>query len=126
GMLPDWLAAWPWERWEPGWGMAPISDETQAEIARIEDTVETFLRTRPKAEIYREGIRRRILVAPVATVADVAGDPQLAAREYFRPVDDGPLGRVAYPGPVARLSATPLADPRPAPAPGAHNDAVYG
>jgi benzylsuccinate CoA-transferase BbsE subunit len=106
--------------------MTPVSDETQTEIVRVEEAVEAFLRTRPKAEIYREGVRRRILVAPVATVADVVADPQLAARAFFRPVDDGALGRVAYPGPLARLSATPLADPRRAPDPGEHNDLVYG
>jgi crotonobetainyl-CoA:carnitine CoA-transferase CaiB-like acyl-CoA transferase len=125
-MLPDWLRDWPWERWEPGWAME-VSPQAQAEMVRIEETVEAFLRTRTKAEIYREGIRRRILVAPVATVADIVGDPQLAFREYFRPVEDRTLGATPrVPGPFARLSATPLADPRRPPAPGEHNAAVYG
>ncbi|HYR96841.1 MAG TPA: CoA transferase, partial [Candidatus Binatus sp.] len=124
GMLPDWLRDWPWERWEPGWAME-VSPQAQVEMERIEATVEAFLRTRTKAEIYREGIRRRILVAPVATVADIAADPQLAFREYFRPVDDPALGAtVRFPGPLARLSATPLAAPRRPPAPGEHNAAV--
>jgi benzylsuccinate CoA-transferase BbsE subunit len=125
GALPAWLAAWPWEKWEPGWLMA-ISPETHAEIERIEQAVEWFLRTRSKAEVYREGVRRKILVAPVATVADVAADPQLAARGYFRPIAGGPLDGVRHPGPFARLSATPLLDPRRAPGIGEHNDAVYG
>jgi crotonobetainyl-CoA:carnitine CoA-transferase CaiB-like acyl-CoA transferase len=126
GMLPAWLRAWPWEQWEPGWAMR-ISPEAQAEMVRIEEAVADFLRTRTKAEVYREGVRRRILVAPVATVADVVADRQLAAREYFRPVDDPVLGRrVHWPGPFARLSATPLAEPRRAPEPGEHNAEVYG
>jgi benzylsuccinate CoA-transferase BbsE subunit len=126
GLLPDWLRAWPWEQWEPGWAM-DMSPETQAEMVRIEDAVSAFLRTRTKAEVYREGIRRRILVAPMATVADVAADPQLAARNYFRPVDDPALGRrVRFPGPFARLSATPLAEPTRPPQPGEHNAKVYG
>jgi crotonobetainyl-CoA:carnitine CoA-transferase CaiB-like acyl-CoA transferase len=125
-MLPDWLRDWPWERWEPGWAME-VSPQAQAEMVRIEETVEAFLRTRTKAEIYREGIRRRILVAPVATVTDIAADPQLSFREYFRPLHDPALGGSArFPGPFARLSATPLADPGRAPAPGEHNAAVYG
>jgi len=99
----------------------------QAEMVRIEEAVEAFLRTRTKAEVYREAVRRRILVAPVATVADIAADPQLAFREYFRPVDDDVLGRrVRYPGPFARLSATPLAEPRRPPEPGEHNPRVWG
>ena len=126
GMLPDWLREWPWERWEPGWAM-DVSPQAQGEMERIEATVEAFLRTRSKAEIYREGIRRRILVAPVATVADIASDPQLAFREYFRPVEDPSLGATArFPGPFARLSGTPLAGPRRPPATGQHNAAVYG
>lgn len=126
GMAPAWLRDWPWEQWEPGWGMSATPD-AQAELVRIEEQVEAFLRTRTKAEVYREGIRRRILVAPVATVADIAADPQLAFREYFRPVEDAPLGRtVRYPGPFVRMSATPLADPRRPPEPGEHDDEVYG
>jgi len=125
GMLPDWLAAWPWEQWEPGFAME-MKPAAQAEMIRIEEAVAAFLRTRTKAEVHREGFRRRILVAPVATVADVAADPQLAARAFFRPVDDPRLGRaVATPGPFARLSATPLAPPRRAPEPGEHNAEVY-
>ena len=126
GMLPDWLREWPWERWEPGWAME-MSPQAQAEMVRIEETVTAFLRTRTKAEIYREGTARRILIAPVATVADIADDPQLAAREYFRPIDDPILGQtVRFPGPFARLSRTPLAPPRRPPAPGEDNERVYG
>ena len=126
GMLPDWLREWPWEKWEPGWAME-ASPTAQAEMVRIEEVVAAFLHDRTKAEIYREGIRRRILVAPVATVADIAADPQLDFREYFRPLDDPALGGPArFPGAFARLSATPLAEPRAAPAPGEHNARVYG
>jgi len=125
-MLPAWLRAWPWEQWEPGWAME-ASPAAQAEMVRIEEAVAAFLRTRTKAEVYREGVRRRILVAPVATVADIVADPQLAFRDYFRPVDDAALGRrVRYPGPFARLSATPLAEPRRPPEPGEHNRHVWG
>ena len=60
-------------------------------------------------------------------MADIAADGQLTFRDYFRPLDDPGLGRtLRFPGPFARLSATPLADPRRPPAPGEHNEAVYG
>jgi len=126
GMLPAWLRDWSWEEWEPGWAME-ASPAAQAELERIEEAVAAFLQTRTKAEVYREGVRRRILVAPVATVADIAADPQLAFREYFRPVDDEVLGpSLRYPGPFARLSATPLAEPRRPPEAGEHNPHVWG
>src|SRR5439155_1475314 len=101
GMLPTWLREWPWEQWEPGWAME-ASPAAQAELVRIEEAVAAFLHTRTKAEVYREGVRRRILVAPVATVADIAADPQLAFREYLRPRDDvvrlGPPWHEGKPG----------------------------
>jgi crotonobetainyl-CoA:carnitine CoA-transferase CaiB-like acyl-CoA transferase len=126
GMAPAWIRDWPWETWDPGWAMQ-ASPTAQAEMERIEDVVAAFLATRTKAEIYREGVARRILVAPVATVADIAHDPQLAARGFFRPVEEPAFGRtIRYPGPFARLSATPLAEPRRPPEPGEHNAAVYG
>ena len=125
GMLPGWLREWPWAEWEPGWAME-MSPEVQAEMVRIEEAVEAFLRTKTKGEIYREGMRRRMLVAPVATVEDVTRDPQLAAREYFRPLTDETLGRtLRFPGPFARLSATPLAEPSRPPEPGEHNERLY-
>ena len=49
-----------------------------------------------------------------------------AARDYFRAVDARALGTLRVPGPFARLSATPLADPRRAPEVGEHNAAVWG
>jgi benzylsuccinate CoA-transferase BbsE subunit len=100
--------------------------ERQAELVRIEEEVAAFLRTRTKAEVYREGVRRRILIAPIATVADIVDDPQLAFREYFRPVElPGAAAPIRFPGPFAHLSATPLAAPRRAPEPGEHNGAIY-
>jgi benzylsuccinate CoA-transferase BbsE subunit len=98
----------------------------QAELERIEDVVGAFLATRTKAEVYAEGVRRNILMAPVATAADIAADPQLAYREYFQSVPDPVLGRtVRFPGPFARLSATPLAAARRPPTAGEHNTQVY-
>src|SRR5689334_13387721 len=94
------------------------SPQAQGEMERLEAVVEPFLRTRTQAGHSREGILRELLVGPVATVADTADYPQLAFREYFQPVDDPGLGgTVRFPGPCARLSATPLAPPRRAPAP---------
>src|SRR5215470_4492316 len=125
GMLPGWLREWPWTEWEPGWAME-MTPELQAQMVRIEEAVEAFLRTKTKEEIYREGMRRRMLVAPVATVEDIVRDRQLAAREYFRPLSDEVLGRtLRFPGPFARLSATPLAEPARPPEPGEHNERLY-
>ena len=68
-------------------------------------------------EIYREGQRRRIAFSPVNTLADLAGDEQLAARGYFVEGEDG----LRYPGAPFRHSATPWQGGGHVPAPGEHN-----
>jgi len=71
-------------------------------------------------EMYHEGQRRRIALTPVATTADVAGDPHLAARGFFVERADPVLGIVRWPGAPYRHAATPWRIARPAPRPGEH------
>jgi crotonobetainyl-CoA:carnitine CoA-transferase CaiB-like acyl-CoA transferase len=84
--------------------------------------------TMTKREIYAGGLKRRILLSPVQTVAEIAADDQLEAREFFVPVPHPNLGgaNLTFPGPFAKLSATPLAPPTPAPKLGEHNQEIYG
>ena len=42
--------------------------------------------TMTKDEIYAQTLKRRILLAPVATEADIARDEQLKARDFWIPV----------------------------------------
>jgi crotonobetainyl-CoA:carnitine CoA-transferase CaiB-like acyl-CoA transferase len=79
-----------------------------------------------KAEIYAEALKRRILLAPVATVADITASEQLAARNFFVPIAHEDLGAtIAYPGPFAKLSETPLTVASRAPHIGEHTSEVY-
>jgi benzylsuccinate CoA-transferase BbsE subunit len=77
------------------------------------------------SEIYHEGQRRHIAFTPVSTAADVARDPQLAARGYFVELDHPARGRLRYPGAPYRLERTPWALRGPAPRVGEHNRDVY-
>jgi crotonobetainyl-CoA:carnitine CoA-transferase CaiB-like acyl-CoA transferase len=108
--------------------ISPASDYDIQQVAEIEDRVERFLMTMTKREIQAEGLRRRILLAPVNTVAEIAVDEQLKAREFFVtvPADNNGAAHLTYPGPFAKLSATPLAPPGRAPRLGEHNEEVYG
>ena len=76
-------------------------------------------------EVYHEGQRRHIAFTPVSTAADVARDPQLAARGYFVSLEHPSGGRLRYPGAPYRLERTPWALRRPAPRVGEHNREVY-
>jgi benzylsuccinate CoA-transferase BbsE subunit len=76
-------------------------------------------------EVYREGQRRHLAITPVNTAAAVAGDPHLAAREYFVALEHSVAGELRYPGAPYRLSETPWRLCRPAPAVGEHNTEIY-
>ncbi|MEZ5406649.1 MAG: CoA transferase [Acidimicrobiales bacterium] len=96
-----------------------------SEYDRIQDVAAAFTSRRSKADLLREALARRLLIVPIATVADVVESEQYAARNYWRSIDVPELGRaVRFPGPFAVLSATPLDTGRPAPALGADDPAA--
>ncbi len=103
-------------------GREPVS-----EYERVRDEVLVrFFASKTKAELLAGAVERRVLIAPIATMADVAASDQLAERGYWEEVDMGPMGTVRFPGAMARLTATPLAAlPRP-PRLGEHTEEVMG
>ncbi|HLH76335.1 MAG TPA: CaiB/BaiF CoA-transferase family protein [Candidatus Binataceae bacterium] len=126
GQAAPWMNSMAWETWAPGMLMAASAEEL-AQVRELDQAVQAFLLPMTRAEIYRQGLRRRILLAPVNSVADIARDPQLAARQFFVPMAAPPgLPTLTVPGPFARLSQTPLTPTQPPPALGEHNQAVYG
>lgn len=126
GMAPQWMLDKDWTQWGPATFMNARGDEVQQEIDAIESTITAFLKTMTKAEIYAGALERRILLAPVATAADITASEQLAARNFFVPVAHEELGEtIPYPGPFAKLSYTPLSVAGRAPYIGEHNTEVY-
>jgi benzylsuccinate CoA-transferase BbsE subunit len=73
------LAAIDWKSWDP-------TKADQAEVDAIEAPVAKFFARLTKREFLTEGHRREMLGYPVATVADIASDPQLEARGFFQTV----------------------------------------
>ena len=63
-------------------------------------------------------------VAPVSTIADLATNVHLAAREFFVDQAQPPLGPLRGPGPLWRSSAAAPRVQRPAPQPGEHQTEV--
>jgi crotonobetainyl-CoA:carnitine CoA-transferase CaiB-like acyl-CoA transferase len=76
------LAAIDWKSWDP-------TQADQGEVDAIEAPVLKFFARLTKREFLTEGHRREMLGYPVATVADIAEDPQLAARGFFQTVAGG-------------------------------------
>src|SRR5690242_14802720 len=126
GHAADWMKTMDWNAWTPGLFMK-ATDEDLRKIAEMEERIERFFMTMTKEEIYAETLKRRLLLAPVATVADIADDVQLKAREYFVKVDhNDTVGRtLTMPGPFAKLSQTPISVTRRSPKLGEHNAEVY-
>jgi crotonobetainyl-CoA:carnitine CoA-transferase CaiB-like acyl-CoA transferase len=112
------LAAIDWKTWDP-------TKADQDEVDAIEAPVAKFFARLTKREFLNEGHRREMLGYPVATVADIASDPQLEARGLFQTIagslerfcgsfavidDERPPLRHHPDGPLA-AAPTPLATP---------------
>ena len=86
----------------------------------VSRTLQALFARHTKAELYQAALDRLLLVAPIHTVADLRADEQLAARGYFVTADQGARGPVAWAGPWARFTATPLVAATRAPHVGEH------
>ncbi len=110
-----------------GYGLLlATGEEPLDEYRRVQGVVEAFTRTRTKAELLDTALRRRLLIAPVSTLEDLATSEQLADREFWDFVDDAALSNqpIRAPGPMARLTATPLARMGRPPRLGEHTESV--
>jgi crotonobetainyl-CoA:carnitine CoA-transferase CaiB-like acyl-CoA transferase len=105
-------------------GMLLSGREPMEGYERIREVVAAFFRSKTKAELFEIARANNLLIAPVATIGDVLENPQFIAREYWQKLD-GPGGvALPYPGPFARLGATPITYRRRPPAVGEHNREV--
>jgi crotonobetainyl-CoA:carnitine CoA-transferase CaiB-like acyl-CoA transferase len=94
-------------------------------LARYTACIERLTLAHTKAELLEEAFRRRILLVPISNVRDMLDSEQLGAREYWTKVEHPELGRqIVYPGPFARLGATPIRYRRRPPLLGEHTREV--
>ena len=85
--------------------------EAMRRIGLANGVIHTFIAGHTMTELYARAVSDGFMLAPLYTVADIADDKHLAAREYWIEVE----GK-RYPGAFAKLSETPLQLDRPAPA----------
>jgi benzylsuccinate CoA-transferase BbsF subunit len=85
----------------------------------VAERIAAFIKSRPKAELFAQAVKRDIMLAPLYTLAEVADDRHLAARGFWVEIDG-----IRYPGPFAKFSGTPIRLERPAPALGEHQHLV--
>ncbi|WP_189186343.1 CoA transferase [Streptomyces albiflavescens] len=92
-------------------------------IAVFRTLFERFAAQRTKQELYEDGQRRGISIAPVSTPHDLLSNPQLTERGFFRKLAVGDR-TLAFPGPPYRFAGLDVG-PGEAPAePGRHTEAV--
>ncbi len=116
-------AAWDWVSLP---ARVEADEITEDDLERARDMVARFLAPRSKHDLVEVAIRRKVLLAPVATTEDLANSPHHAARGFFQQVDDAAGRRLRLPGAFAAGVPHGFVAATPAPTPGQHNDAVYG
>ena len=94
--------------------VARLVTEDPAEVGRqvliASENMHEFVAKRTMGECFARAVRDGFMMAPLYTMADIAADKHLEAREYWVELE----GK-RYPGPFAKLSETPLQLVRPAP-----------
>lgn len=89
-----------------------------------EDLVRTWAAGLPVAELERALRAADVPCGKVATIEDVANNPQLHHRGQIVEVEDPACGTIPMQGVTIQLSETPLTIRRPMPAVGEHNEEV--
>lgn len=109
------------------WNGEHQADISQQDYDRVAAVIGEFIARKPVDELMNRAVRDRILLAPVYSIPQVLDSPQLAAREFYRPLADPGRGtELRYPAAWIRMSRTPLSPLRPTPSPGQDTDAVVG
>jgi benzylsuccinate CoA-transferase BbsE subunit len=106
------------------WATFDSTQTTQEEVDAMEAPIGKFFMTITKAEFLQGAFEREMLGYPVNNVADIAQDPQLEARGFWKdmPAPDG--GTERHCGGLAMVDGERLSVDLPVPAPGEHSRAV--
>ncbi len=108
------------------WGALDWGCVTQEEADRIQEYFFRFFKTKTKAELFSEAIKRNLLIQPVCTAKDILEHPQLQERNYWQKVEHRELSQsLTYPGGFIRSSETPCKIWRRPPLIGEHNIEIY-
>ena len=98
----------------------------QPEWDQLEEPTAKFFMSKTKAELLDGAIKYGVMLYPVSTTADMMGNPQLIARNFWKKVDHPELKTtITYPGPFVIASETPPRISRRAPLIGEHNLDIY-
>ncbi|MBI2849810.1 MAG: CoA transferase [Chloroflexi bacterium] len=98
----------------------------QDEWNQLEEPTAKFFMSKTKAELLDGAIKWGVMLYPVSTTADMMGNPQLIARDFWKQIKHTELKTtITYPGPFVIASGSPVAISRRAPLIGEHNAEIY-
>lgn len=84
--------------------------------AATDATLEAFFATKSKAELIEAACKRKLLLAPLFDLGEIADSPQLRERGFATELRvRGADAPVRFPGPFARFGRTPIRYERPPP-----------
>ena len=99
---------------------------TQQESDARNASIDKFLLTKTKAELFEAAVKMGLMLAPCNTTEDILKSPQLEAREFWETVEHPELGdTLKFPGAPVKMKETPWKIHRRAPLIGEHNEEVY-
>lgn len=87
------------------YGFGQLPDEV---LDAMSTTLKSFFLPRTKGYLSEEAIKRRVLLFPVNDPRDIRSYPQLAARGFFRQIEDSSGQDITTLGPWIRSSERPL------------------
>lgn len=94
--------------------------------AELDEIVGAWTAQHDAAEIDQILNEAGVVCGPIYTIADIFADPQFQAREMIVSMEDPEIGRLAVPGLVPKLSATPGHLQWTGPSyPGQHNEEIF-
>ncbi len=117
GAAPDWMV-------ELDWRSLDLLSADAELTEKLHRAFSAFFEGKRKAELLEWALRHGAMLGPVQTLADLACDVQLAARQAWRTL---PFGEehLRIPGPPIRFSDGSWEPRGGSPSPGAHNREVY-
>lgn len=98
--------------------------ELKVSLQELDATVDSYLETKTKRELFLPGLEKGLTIAPVMTLDDMLTFEQLEDRAYFHEVELPGGGSARTPGPFARSSLQPFEIERRAPRLGEHTDEI--
>jgi len=119
GMADDFIKNFDWDNFD-------LRQTTQETVERLYEPIRRFFMVHTKAELLEGAVKRRVLLYPVSTTADILESVQLAARNFWVKLEHPELNAtITYPGAFSNASEAPPQVSRRAPLIGEHNEEIY-